>query len=162
MGRHFLGRIWGLVNSKQNGGSRVTPDGPVTDDLRHSTSLLGRAHRGISINLLTTRKPSRLLWSDSCPFGIGGYSLVIGQAWRIQTPKASIIYGSNRVNNLLEFLGMGIGILLELRDCGEEEQACILSTGDNTSAIGWIFNSARLLPTEPAHEAHRLVARTIA
>jgi hypothetical protein len=69
---------------------------------------------GISINLIVTRRPSRLCWSDSCPFGIGGYSLLTGFAWRIRIPTGSVIYGLNLVNNLLEFLGVAINILLEL------------------------------------------------
>ena len=45
--------------------------------LNHA-SLLAKAHAGISMNLIVTRRPDRIVWSDSCPFGVGGYPLVMG------------------------------------------------------------------------------------
>jgi hypothetical protein len=97
------------------------------------------------MNLIVTRRPNRLVWSDSCPYGIGGFRLHNGRAWRIRIPKASILYGSDRVNNLLEFLGMAINIWLECLDRKEESYSCILALGDNTSAVGWLHNSSRLV-----------------
>ena len=162
MARHFLSRIRQLTDSKSQGKSRLKVTPEVADDLRLWLLLLAAAQQGISINLIATRRPSRVLWSDSCPFGVGGYSLVTGFAWRILIPKNSVIYGNNRVKNLLEFLGMAINILLELQDCKAEDQDCILALGDNTSAVGWLHNTAKLGPGEGAREAHLMVARRIA
>jgi hypothetical protein len=124
--------------------------------------LLAKANQGISINLIVTRQPSRVCWSDSCPFGIGGYSLVTGFAWRIRISQQSIIYGSNLVSNLLEFLGMAINILLELKTCKRGDHDYILALSDNTSAVGWLHNTAKLGPGEGAPKAHLMVARKIA
>jgi hypothetical protein len=162
MARHFLSRVRHLMQTKIQGKSRLKLPMAVADDLQLWMDLLTRANQGISINLIVTRQPSRVCWSDSCPFGIGGYSLVTGFAWRIRIPRISIIYGSNRVNNLLEFLGMAINILLEIKDCKRGDQDCILALGDNTSAVGWLHNTAKLGPGEGAREAHLMVARKIA
>ena len=132
----------------------------VRKDLELWVEFLRDAHRGISINLLITRQPDRICWSDACPFGIGGYSIT-GRAWRIRIPKASIIYGNKRVNNLLEFLGMVVNIWLACLE-PNSNQACILAVGDNTSAIGWLHSTSRLDPTWGAHDAHLMVARTLA
>jgi hypothetical protein len=87
---------------------------------------------------------------------------VTGFAWRIQIPTGSVIYGSNLVNNLLEFLGMAINILLELRSCTRGQNDCILALGDNTSAVGWLHNTTKLGPGNGSRKAHLMVARHIA
>jgi hypothetical protein len=79
---------------------------------------------------------------------------VTGFAWRIQIPTGSVIYGSNLVNNLLEFLGMAINILLELRSCTRGQNYSILALGDNTSAVGWLHNTAKLGPGGGSRKAH--------
>jgi hypothetical protein len=118
------------------------------------------AHAGVSINLLVTRTPSKVCWSDACPLGIGGYNLA-GRAWRIRIPQSSPLAGHKGINNLLEFVGMAVNIWLScLEDDGEE--SCILAIGDNTSALGWLHNTSRLDPNWPAHAAHLQVARKIA
>jgi hypothetical protein len=86
---------------------------------------------------------------------------VTGFAWRIQIPTGSVIYGSNLVNNLLEFLGMAINILLELRSCTRGQNYSILALGDNTSAVGWLHNTAKLGPGGGSRKAHLMVARHI-
>ena len=158
MARHFLSRVRHLMQTKIQGKSRLQLPKAVADNLQLWMGLLTNANQGISINLIVTTQPSRVRWSDSCPFGIGGYSLVTGFAWRIRIPQKSIIYGSNRVNNLLEFLGMAINILLEIKDCNRGGQDCILALGDNTSAVGWLHNTAKLGSSEGACKAHLMVA----
>jgi hypothetical protein len=75
--------------------------------------MFSKAALGISMNLITIRSPSRVCWSDACPFGLGGYSAT-GRAWRIRIPASSPIFGNPTVNNLLKFLGMAINIWLVL------------------------------------------------
>jgi hypothetical protein len=112
------------------------------------------------MNLVSTREPDRICWSDACPLGIGGYSLS-GRAWRIQIPKSSPVRGHSGVNNLLEFVGMVINVWLECLDTTTSE-ACILAIGDSSSAIGWLFRTSNLDPLEGAHDAHMFVARHLA
>ena len=132
-------------------------------DLRLWLHFLDRAREGISINILTVRTPTRMAWSDSCPFGLGGYSLR-GWAWRIRVPCDCPFYGDDTVNNVLEFLGMGISVLMLLKEAADdrEDHPCILALGDNTSAVSWIFRSGRIANTSRYYPAVKFIARTIA
>jgi hypothetical protein len=67
------------------------------------------------MNGVTIRQPSKLGWSDSCPFGIGGF-LLSGRAWRVKIPQSSPIYGADIANNVLEFLGMAVTIWLAITE----------------------------------------------
>jgi hypothetical protein len=115
------------------------------------------------MNQLTIRQPSKICWSDSCPFGIGGF-LLSGRAWRIRIPESSPLYCLDIANNVLEFLGMMVTIWLLLVECEEDgsEQACILALGDNTSAIGWLYKLGKLPPDSPYYKAVQLIARKLA
>jgi hypothetical protein len=62
----------------------------------------------------------------------------------LRIPEASPIRGHKGINNLLEFLGMGINIWLSCLK-SEGNESCILAIGDKFSAIGWLLhNSSRL------------------
>jgi hypothetical protein len=111
------------------------------------------------MNQITIRQPSRLTWSDSCPFGVGGYNLQ-GRAWRFPIPSSSPIFGSNLVNNLLEFLGMVIGIWLICLE-PDNPSECILAIGDNTSAIGWLFKSGWMPTDTVTYTAIQMVAHKL-
>jgi hypothetical protein len=112
------------------------------------------------IDLLTVRTPTHLGWSDSCPFGLGGY-LTDGRAWRLRVPPAAIFHGDDTVNNVLEFLGMTVNVLLMIEAAREKGESfpCILSLGDNTSAIGWMFKSGRLAPQSIYYQVVKMMAR---
>ena len=162
--RHFLSRIrgglGGNITGRKNNRRRLTMSREAMEDLDLWAEFLAHTHSGISMNLLVTRTPDKVCWSDACPYGIGGYSLS-GRAWRIRIPQSSPIAGHKGINNLLEFLGMAINIWLS---CLEDEatESCILAIGDNTSALGWLHNTSRLDPTWMAHAAHLIVAWKIA
>jgi hypothetical protein len=160
LARHFNTRIRAARNSKTNKKSWIKTTKPVLEDLVLWKDLLKRANAGISMNLIVTRRPNRICWSDSCPFGLGGFLLRSGRAWRLRIPKESTLYGSPLINNLLEFIGMAVNIWLECLESGEND--CILALGDNTSAVGWLHNSSRLDSKLVAHSAHLLVARHVA
>jgi hypothetical protein len=121
------------------------------------------AHQGMSINLLVMRTPTRIAWSDSCPFGIGGYTM-IGHAWRIRVPHDCPFVGDDSVNNVLEFLGMAISVLLLLQEAREDEEEfpCLLVLGDNTSAIAWLFKSGRVPRSSRYYPAVKAIARHVA
>jgi hypothetical protein len=162
MTRHFLTRIRALKDSKSNKLSKLKILEAEAEDLKLWQEILERVHHGVSMNLIVIRQPTRLCWSDSCPFGIGGYCLTNGFAWRLRIPSTSPIHGSNLINNLLEFLGMAINVWLECRNAEKGQHPCILALGDSTSAIGWIHSTASLKPQWRAHTAHLLVARKTA
>ena len=87
-------------------------------DLTLWKELLHQAHKGISLNGLTLRRPTQLGFSDSCPYGLGGFTH-FGRAWRLKIDQSSPIYGVDAANNALEFFGMAITLLLSLKECEE-------------------------------------------
>jgi hypothetical protein len=160
MTRHFLGRLRAVLEPRRHQHSTVKLGPEECKDLALWRDLLKTANLGIPINLITTREPDRICWSDACPFGVGGYSLS-GRAWRIQIPTTSPIRGHPGVNNFLEFVGMIVNIWLECLD-KTSTQACILAIGDNTSAIGWLFKTSKLSARKPHHAPHLFAARHLA
>ena len=86
---------------------------------------------------MTVWKPTRLGFSDSCPFGLGGFSHT-GRAWRLLIPSDCAFYGESEINNFLEFLAMVVTIWLIILECAAKgsSEDCILALGDNTSGIG--------------------------
>ena len=161
--RHFLSRIREILERTSRGrmNRRILKISPEAhDDLVLWEEFLTDAHAGVSMNLLVTRTPNKVCWSDACPYGIGGYSLS-GRAWRIRIPQTSPIFGHRGINNLLEFVGMAINIWLSCLE-DESSESCILAIGDNTSALGWLHNTSRLDPSWTAHTAHLIVARKVA
>ena len=165
LARHFLSRLWALIHAKAHSKARIRFSSSALDDLKLWIQFLHSAHLGISMNLIVTRQPSRLCFSDSCPYGIGGWN-TRGRAWRIRIPANSVLYGHRKINNLLEFLGMAINILLEVQFEPEIPAdgsfPCILALGDSTSAVGWLHRTSGLDHNDPTHHAHLIVARKIA
>ena len=161
--RHFLGRIReavGPTTGRRLRGSTTELSEAVRSDLKLWEDLLVHASRGLSMNLLVTRQPNMICWSDACPLGIGGYNLR-GRAWRIRIPKSSPVQGHSGVNNLLEFMGMVVNVWISCLE-PESDQACILAIGDNTSAIGWLHHTAHIEPNGVTQKAHLRVARKLA
>lgn len=132
-------------------------------DLRLWLLLLEKAAKGISLNGLTMRNPTMLSVSDSCPFGLGGFTSN-GSAWRLQVSESSPIYGNCISNNVLEFLAMVITIWLTLIECKEQglKDELILALGDNTSAIGWMTKTGFLTPGSVYFSAANFIARKLA
>lgn len=160
--RHFLSRIracLGRTTEREENQRSLKVGREAQEDLALWEEFLVDAHAGIFINLLVTRTPDKVCWSDACPYGIGGYNLT-GTAWRIRIPQTSPIFGYRGINNLIEFVGMAINIWLA---CREENAAdsCILAIDNNTSALGWLHNTSRLDPSCTAHSAHLMVARKV-
>ena len=111
-------------------------------DFKLWLKILAKANQGISLNGLVYRKPTQLGFSDSCPFGMGGFTHS-GRGWRLKVSPKLAAYGKDVSNNLFEFLGMPITIWLSLIECREKGlvDEMILVLGDNTCAISWIFKS---------------------
>jgi hypothetical protein len=166
LSRHFLNEIRRKCEAME--GSRaarqtVRLNDDEIADLTLWLEFLDLARQGISINILTVRTPTRMAWSDSCPFGLGGYSLK-GRAWRIRIPHDCPFYGDDTANNVLEFLGMAISVMLLLKEAEEDQERhpCILVLGDNTSAVSWIFKSGRISRNSRYYPAVKFIARTVA
>ena len=159
--RHFMGRLRALLTPRKHKSCMVPVRAEARADLVLWDQILQRAHKGVSINLIVTRRPTRICWSDACPFGLGGYSLS-GRAWRLRMPTDHPLRGHPGVNNLLEFVAMVVNIWLECLDAEPNELPCILAVGDSTSAIGWLYKTSNLDPEVEMHRAHLMVARHLA
>ena len=161
MARHFMGRLRNALTPRLHKDQRVRLGPEEVEDLKLWREILLRAHAGVSLNLIVTRQPDRICWSDACPFGMGGYS-ISGRAWRLQLPRGHPLRGHPGINNLLEFLAMVVNVWLECLDA-PANFPCVLAIGDSTSAIGWLFKSSKL-STRPGdqHAAHLFVARKLA
>ncbi len=116
-------------------GSSVLEDISLFDKI-----FLPKAHTGINMNLITYRRPTHILWSDTCPSGLGGFSTNTGSAWRFQIP-ISFSGSLDTKNNWLEFLAAIITIWLETRHPTTPRHSCFLTLGDNASAVGWLHKA---------------------
>jgi hypothetical protein len=164
LSRHFLHH----ARSQLDHGTRdrrrpIKLSDETKDEFKIWIKFLKKAWEGISLNLMTLRKPSQLAISDSCPYGMGGFTWS-GWAWRLRLPKASPIFGVDEANNVLEFLAMVVTIKLLLIECNNKVlmDECIMSMGDNTSAIGWLFRTAGVKRHFWFYPAVRKISETLA
>lgn len=93
---------------------------------------------GVSINNIVFRKPTTFYRSDASEFGIGGYNIISGRAWRFEIPTHLRLRTSL---NSLEFLACVITIWIDVLDNKILPEDCILSQTDSTSATGWLRKS---------------------
>ena len=95
------------------------------------------------MNGLVLQNPTRMGFSDSCPFGFAGFTHG-GRGWQLKLNPALVAHGKDVSNNVLEFLGMAITLWLSLLDCEELGlvNELLLILGDNTSVISWIIRSS--------------------
>lgn len=161
LSRHFLNNIRRKISKRRPPTLTLRLSAEEQSDLLLWEKFLIRARGGIPMDLLTVRTPTIIGWSDSCPFGLGGYTMK-GSAWRLKVPKWAAFYNDDTVNNILEFLGMAINILVMLEETRDEAFPCLLALGDNTSAIGWLFRSSRIGPDSVYFQTVQLIARKIA
>jgi hypothetical protein len=134
------------------------------DDASILQKILDLAHRGIDMHKRVDCFPDCLSLADSCPTGMGGYSINSGVAWHFNFPADSNFIN---MNNLLEFLAQAVSILLELEqwraihvDWREDLQGPVISPlCDNFAAQAWHDHSN----FNPAtHAGHNFVAHFVA
>jgi hypothetical protein len=136
-GKHFLGRLRSAVlRADKFKGTRLSSE--EMKDLVLWKDFLVVAHTSISLNLLATREPNNILWTDASEHGLGGYSLKTGRAWRWEIP---LHLRGRKLINFLEFLACVVGIMLSIEEDDPAAGYCYLSATDNTSAMGWLRKS---------------------
>jgi len=153
---HFLGRLRSaLQKAEKHGSTRLNKS--HKHDLTLWLSFIAYVHSGVSMNLLTFRVPTRFKRTDPCEYGLGGYVLRTGRAWRWIIPPH--LCGLRHIN-FLEFLAAVTGILLDF--CEDPPQAgdSYLSGTDNVSTMGWLRKSN--FDDTPDHTAHMHLARFLA
>jgi hypothetical protein len=133
--RHFMGRVYQALSRASALGGWTRLSSEEVADLQILSSFLSAVNRGLSLNNLVYRKPTLLYRSDTSEFGIGGYNLTSGIAWRLELPVDCRLRTSL---NSLEFLACIISIWFDHIHQVVEPEACVLSQTDSTSALGWL------------------------
>jgi hypothetical protein len=132
---HFMGCLYRAVYRAKayKGWTALSPN--ELQDLGLHADFINLARNGLSLNTFTYRKPTLIYRSDACKFGMGGYNLVSGKAWRWELPLDLC----NRTSiNSLEFLACLITIWVDTTNSQVQMEDCILSQTDITSAAGWL------------------------
>jgi len=156
MGHHFLNRLRVSIDRSKNSKSVFTISSRQDDDLAFWETLLAKALRGVSFNVIVFRRPTHVYLTDSCPYGLSGFSLCSGRAWRIKLPRDLIGKASN---DLLEFIAGVISIWIDIIEGRVGTFDCCLALGDNTSAISWLHLSNFCSEKDVVHETTaRLIA----
>jgi len=157
LGLHFQNRLRRRVDRKRNCLRTIKLADREIEDLKVWLDFYKRARLGISFNLIVFCQPSKIYLSDSCPYGLGGFSLKSGRAWRLKLPKDLVGKVSN---NLLEFIAEVVCIWIDILEGEMNKFDCCLALGDNTSAISWMHKSNFCDETQSPHEeAARHLAR---
>ena len=130
---HFLNRLRSLEKraKKQRGAIKLNQE--CIDDLKFLRRVIELANRGIDMNLIAYLLPERVYRSDSCPYGLGGYS-DMGIAWRWYIPEDLLFRATN---NLLEHIATIIGPWLDMIQGRLRKGDCKLSIADSTTSCGW-------------------------
>ncbi len=144
---HFLSRLrdlqWRATKRRL-----INIPQPCHDDLGLMLSFLHKAHTGIDINLLSFRRPMHIYRSDSCLYGLGGYSHE-GFAWRLELPENCHFRASN---NLLEFIASIITPWIDLISKRLQPGDCALLMTNSTTSAGWLrktnFSETGMNPKE--------------
>ena len=142
--RYFLNRIRSVLTnwdvSKKSKRVERYLSSQVLEDLKlWKDEFLPQISRGISINLITYRRPSFISWSDACPTGMGGFDHM-GFAWRWEIPSEFQEAVALR-NNCLEFMASIITVWQAILHHRAKKEECFLSLGDNTSSVGWLHKA---------------------
>jgi hypothetical protein len=136
--RHFLGRLYKALYRAKAKLSWTALFPNELEDLRLHKEFLLYANRGVSLNIIAFRKPTCIFRSDASEFGLGGYSILSGAAWRWEIPIELRLRTSI---NSLEFIACVITVWVDIMPGRIKSEDCILSQTDNTSAAGWLQKS---------------------
>jgi hypothetical protein len=134
---------------------------PVIEDLKlWYKCFLPKIQAGLSLNLISYRRPSIVSWSDACPTGMGGYDS-FGNAWQFQLSKEDSI-ACQRQNNSLEFMAAVITAWVAIQSGNVPKEACFLALCDNSSSVCWL-HKANVDDTKnlPLHMAARKYAEVL-
>ena len=145
--KHFLSQIRQEKSRSKNRKSIKLLE-EVKEDFTLHLRFLKIACNGISMNLLTYRKPTHVYRGDACPFGLGGYSAK-GRAWRWYIPKELRFRATI---NMLEHLAAVIGPWVDMIEGNMPKLSCILSLTDSTTTAGWLKKSNFQYSENKSHE----------
>ena len=136
---HFMNNLYSLEEKAYKAKPHaIKISGRVKADARLHKKCLKLAHEGISMNLLTFRKPTHLIIGDACEHGFGACHVESGVGYRYIIPPE--LRGRAHIN-LLEFLTQVVQIWFDAIEKRISKRSCILAMGDNTASMGWLRRS---------------------
>jgi hypothetical protein len=136
--RHYMGRIYRALHRSSFSSGWTSFSSDEIADLETILFFLQYASRGVSLSNLVFRKPTIIYRSDASEFGLGGYNVTSGIAWRLELPIPCRLRTSL---NSLEFLGCVRSIWIDTFHQAIEPKSCLLSQTDSTMAMGWLIKS---------------------
>jgi hypothetical protein len=163
--RYYLNRLRHTLESRRKESSSKTKEkylskSSISDLQLWRDHFLPKLHKGISLNIITYRRPSIICWSDACPKGLGGYNHE-GLAWHWEIPTEYQRRVQNK-NNTLEFLASLFTVWFTIKSGIKHEFPCFLALGDNSSAVGWLHKAnIDAENNHPLHEAARKYAQIL-
>jgi len=108
----------------------------IFNPMRH---FLGRIYQVFyRANHITLRKTTHIYHSNSSEFGMGGYNLTSGVAWRFKLPADCQLRASI---NSLEFIACIINIWVDIFHGVLDPKSCLLSQTDSSSASGLLHKT---------------------
>ena len=156
VGRYFLNRLRHLLQRCEKYGKQHLQRWEKEDLVLWQKFLSNASQNGVSINNITYTEINSYIITDACEYGIGGYNLRTGAAWRLKLPN----WMTTACHiNLLEFIASVIGIWLEIINDESTKYKRFRALTDNSSAVGWLYKSNFNPKTHPGHDT---VARTLA
>jgi len=156
-GRYFLNRLRHLLSRCERYGKQQIQKFE-RDDLLLWLKFLDKASmEGISTDNITFTEVTSHIITDACEFGLGGFNMDTGKAWRYKLP--SWMTATFHIN-LLEFIASVVAIWLDIiDDNGKTEHKKYFALTDNSSTVGWLYKSNFHPKTHPGHD---VVARKLA
>jgi hypothetical protein len=134
---HFFNNIRSMQIKASRSGHNAILTTRAKDDLKLSKIFLEKAHKGISMNLISFREPTHVYIGDASEHGLGGFA-DHGRAWRFEIPLH--LRGRAHIN-LLEYITQVVCIWVDICEKRVNKHDCLLSIGDSTSAMGWLRRS---------------------
>ena len=155
--RHFLNNIRRLEYIADKFGTAKIQEA-TKKDLELWKHFLKQANRGFSLNSIVFRIPTSLCFSDACEWGMGGYCMNSGRAWRYEfTKREREVFTLNTKEFMASVITEEVNIPHDPSD-----HPCMMNIGDSSCTTSWM-NKSNFDPEQaPIHnELARRHARTI-
>ena len=134
---HFLNNIRALEIKATISGKNQVLNNRTKTDLNLALKFIEKAHKGVNMNNITFRSPTKVYINDASEHGLGGFASH-GRAWSYTIPEK--LRGRAHIN-LLEFIAQLVSIWLDKIEGKLDKQECLLAMGDNTASMGWLRRS---------------------
>jgi hypothetical protein len=131
---HFLNNIRQLKIKSAISGRNEIISKRAKEHFKLALRFLDCAHKGINMNIMLFRPPTKIYTNNANKHGLWGFS-TYGRAWAWTIPEK--LQGRAHIN-LLEFIAQLISIWIGIIEKNVKPFECLLGMGDNTASMGWL------------------------